>query len=106
MSQANKEKKFNGDIEFEQLIRENEKKKGDDKLTNQQIADKFHCTEATVRNKKKDIKIQDEIEKNKDDIIFLNYYFADSRDKACIKDILLQYFHYDKNILSLSLIHI
>ena len=26
MSQANKEKKFNGDIEFEQLIRENEKK--------------------------------------------------------------------------------
>lgn len=105
MSQANKEKKFNGDIEFEQLIRENEKKKGDDKLTNQQIADKFHCTEATVRNKKKDIKIQDEIEKNKDDIIFLNYYFADSRDKACIKDILLQYFHYDKNILSFSTIH-
>ena len=105
MSQANKEKKFNSDIEFEQLIRENEKKKGDDKLTNQQIADKFHCTEATVRNKKKDIKIQDEIEKNKDDIIFLNYYFADSRDKACIKDILLQYFHYDKNILSFSTIH-
>jgi hypothetical protein len=105
MSQANKEKKLNSDIEFEQLIRENEKKKGDDKLTNQQIADKFHCTEATVRNKKKDIKIQDEIEKNKDDIIFLNYYFADSRDKACIKDILLQYFHYDKNILSFSTIH-
>lgn len=105
MSQANKEKKFNSDIEFEQLIRENEKKKGADKLTNQQIADKFGCTEATVRNKKKDIKMQDDIKKNKDDIIFLNYHFANKRDKACIKDILFQYFHYDKDILSFSTIH-
>ncbi|MFZ8074444.1 hypothetical protein ACO1G0_05350 [Fusobacterium watanabei] len=105
MGQTNKEKKFNSDIEFEQLIRENEKKKGADKLTNQQIADKFHCTEATVRNKKKDIKMQDKIKEKKDDIIFLNYYFADKRDKPCIKDILLGYFHYDKNILSFSTIH-
>ena len=105
MGQTNKEKKFNSDIEFEQLIRENEKKKGADKLTNQQIADKFHCTEATVRNKKKDIKMQDKIKKKKDDIIFLNYYFADKRDKPCIKDILLGYFHYDKKILSFLTIH-
>ncbi|WP_340221998.1 hypothetical protein LDK25_07010 [Fusobacterium nucleatum] len=105
MSQTNKEKKFNSDIEFEQLIRENEKKKGADKLTNQQIANKFHCTEATVRNKKKDIKMQDEIKKKKDDIIFLNYYFADKRDKPCIKDILFGYFYYDKKILSFLTIH-
>ena len=105
MGQTNKEKKFNSDIEFEQLIRENEKKKGADKLTNQQIADKFQCTEATVRNKKKDIKMQDKIKEKKDDIIFLNYYFADKRDKPCIKDILLGYFHYDKKILSFLTIH-
>lgn len=41
----------------------------------------------------------------KDDIIFLNYYFADRRDKPCIKNILLGYFYYDKKILSFSTIH-
>ncbi len=41
----------------------------------------------------------------KDDIIFLNYYFADRRDKPCIKNILLGYFYYDKKILSFLTIY-
>lgn len=98
----NNKEKFNCNRELEKFIIENEKKKGVDKLTNQKIADKFNCTEATIRNIKNDIKIQDEIKYYKNDIIFWSYYLANSKDKSSVKDILIQYFHYDKNIYSFS----
>lgn len=100
----NNKEKLNCNRELEKMIIENEKKEGVDKLTNQEIANKFNCTEATIRNIKKDIKTQNEIEYYKNEIIFWSYHLAKPKDKVSVKDILIQYFCYDKNIYSFSTI--